>query len=291
MYIIKNNSDIFPNAADVTESFKIYLEVINPKYLEIFIKREKNNKDAAMFEAIIFSIFREYYNYEIKINENPSSGGVDFLCDTKNMKFAVEATTISVKSVENHSGLKNEIEDNRVTSFSFITEKLKSVISGKVSQLSDHEIPRILAIGSTHFDSNVLLGTRAAEKLLVPDSISVPLANGKNNVQKKSFLSTDLETSIFFKFENGKIIPCRQGISAILLVDVKYDYLNIVGLLHPEPLYCFDYNILSDVHFLTVKDWPIKEGKIKLLWIISNPEVSKKYLKKVLIKDQEIKYS
>lgn len=291
MYIIKNNSEIFPNTKDVTESFKVYLEVINPKYLEIFIQREKNNKDAAMFEAIIFSIFREYYNYEIKISENPSSGGVDFLCYTKNEKFAVEATTISVESVENHSGLKNDLVDNRVSSFSFITEKLKSVISSKVSQLSDYEIPRILAIGSTHFDSDILLGTRAAEKLLVPDNISIPLANEDNSIQSKSFLSTDLETSIFFKIEDGKIIPCRQGISAILLVDVKYNYLNIVGILHPEPIYCFDYNILSDVHFLTVEDWPIKEGKIKLVWIISDPEVNKKYLKKVVIKDEEIKSS
>ena len=117
MHIIKNNSNIIPNIQDVIECFKVYLEVMNPKYLEIFNQREKNNRDAAMFEAIIFSIFREYYGFDIKINENPSSGGADFLCAKKNIKFVVEATTISVESVENHSGLKNDIEDNRATSF------------------------------------------------------------------------------------------------------------------------------------------------------------------------------
>ena len=74
-------------------------------------------------------------------------------------------------------------------------------------------MPRILAITSEHVAADVLLGPHGAEALLTSDTkIEVSIDKSIDKVEE----ATDLKDSVFFRFKNGVIEPCKQSISGIL---------------------------------------------------------------------------
>ena len=154
------------------------------------------------------------------------------------------------------------------------TKILRDRVTTKAGQLAGATLPTLVVIASLHDGAYLLLRPDEAVNFLTSDwAYTIPVESNGND----TYLSTDLKYSIFFKPDPqfpSKIAPCRQSISAVLLMPISGDRLNVTGVLHPEPIYPFSINFLKNVPFARVQKWPIENGEIFTEWVISDPYAS-----------------
>ena len=262
---------------EVVESFVEYVRAESPTNLKSFQDRRRAAPEAAMAEAIVFGMLQQL-RLNPTIADEPGIGGGDFLCkyrpiifgDNGSWPLIVEATTLEPTAVERNSGWRNEVPD-AITGgpFSMITERITARASSKVRQLSRHEMPRVLAIVSSHIGADALLSSPlAAESVLVSDRhISQPLGGGKASV------GTDLSASAFLRGDptTGKITAQRPSISAVLLASVAGNRSSVLGILHPEPRYQLDIRAFPGMPFVKLTRWPIENGAIEIEWVVGHP--------------------
>lgn len=242
-------------------------------HLEKFKQRLKSDAQAAEAEAVVFS-FLWSAKARPDIFEDLSKGGPDFCCGPSGKsKFLVEVTSLESGAVARESSLPARIEAAGGGAFSLITPLLKGKASAKATQFGNSPLPRVLAIASSHDCAGLLMDRLGAEFLLISDpTIKVRLGD----VSGRGSQVTSLRRSVFFKpgKSGTEIIPCRQSISAILLVAVSGIQADVVGILHPQPNIGFDQSLLPEVPYLRVKDWPIVDGKIEIEWSFSSPDTA-----------------
>lgn len=267
--------DAKPN--EVVESFAEYIRAESPKNLKSFLDRTRADPEAAMAEAMVFGMLQQL-QLKPTIADEPGIGGADFLCqyrpiwfsDSASWRLIVEATTLEPTAVERNSGWRNEVPD-KITGgpFSMITERITARASDKIRQLSQYQMPRVLAIVSSHIGADTLLSSSlAAESVLVSNrQISQPLGGGDASVV------TDLRASAFLKGDpaTGEIKAQRPTISAVLLTSVAGDQSSVLGILHPEPRYPLDISAFPEIPFVHIKRWPIENGRIEIEWIVGQP--------------------
>lgn len=274
------------STSQVIDSYKIFLEVKYPTHYQSYSNRLKSNSESAKSEAVTFSFLR--FNFDdVKLAEDISTGGADFLCKSNKFELIAEVTCLEAESVAAQSGWKNEVPQNgSAGSFGMITHMLRTKASSKAAQLSGHSFPRILVITCEHVVADVLLGPHGAETLLTSDiKIEVPIGKPIDKVDS----ITDLRDSVFFRFVNGKLESCRRSISAILLLSIFADKSLIVGILHPDPEYNFPIRLLPSVPFLRMKKWPPENNIIEREWVIYKPKAEKFYHQKMEFKDEELR--
>lgn len=270
----------------VIDSYKIFLEVKYPAHYQSYRNRLKSNSESAKAEAVTFSFLRSNFD-DVKLAEDISTGGADFLCKSNGLEFIAEVTCLEAESVASHSGWKNEVPQNgSAGSFGMITHMLRTKAASKADQLSGYSFPRILVITCEHVAADALLGPHGAETLLTSDTkIEVPIDKPIDKVS----LITDLKNSVFFRPRNGKFESCRRSISAILLISIFADKSLVVGILHPDPQYEFPIRFLPSVPFLRMKKWPPENKIIEIEWVIYKPKAEGFYHRKVKFKDEELK--
>jgi len=93
---------------EIIKSYMLFLEVKYPSHYKSYRTRLKNNPESAKAEAITFSILRSNFD-DVKLAEDISTGGADFLCSSKDVTFIVEVTCIENESVATQSGWKNKV--------------------------------------------------------------------------------------------------------------------------------------------------------------------------------------
>lgn len=279
---------ILPGATidEVTKSYVLFLEVRHPDHHKQFRARLAADPDAAKAEAVIFSWFRRQ-RLEPQVGESPAEGGADFLCVPESKQsLLVEVTALNREAVERRSGWPDELS-TRAHSFGMITRNLWSKARAKATQLAEADVPRVLVVCLTHIGASALVGTLAAEWLMVSEpKIEVPLAERGELAPSRSV--TDLKNAAFFRQEGDRIIPVRRSISGILLIALWGDQMEAVGLLHPDPAVPLDYTIFGDVPFLRV-EWPILGGRIRAEWIVGHPNPSRSYHSTVTLTNAELR--
>jgi hypothetical protein len=275
--------------AETIDSYKTFLSVKYPSHYTLFCNRLDSKPESARAEAVTFSLLRSQFE-DVNIAEDVGTGGADFLCVSESNKIIVEVTCAESEAVAAQSGWPNGVpEDGSGGSFGLITHMLRTKASKKAPQLSGYEMPRVLAITCEHIAADVLLGPLGAEMFLTSDTkITVPITTGKP-IDEKIHLTTDLKDSVFFKFRNGIVEPCRQSISAIFLISIFADKLYVVGILHPHPQHSFPISLLPSVPFLRMRKWPPKNYGIETEWVIHSPKPSAFYHREVTFKDKELR--
>ena len=275
--------------AEIIQSYKDFLSVKYPTHYTLFCNRFTKKPESARAEAVTFSLLRSQFG-NVTIAEDVASGGADFLVVTVNNKFIVETTCLEGEAVADQSGWPNGIpEDGSSGSFGMITHMLRTKASAKARQLSGYEMPRALVITCEHVAADALLGPLGAEMFLTSDTmIAVPIAT-RESIDEEVCLTTDLHDSVFFKFNNGVIKPCRQSISVIFLISIFADKSMIVGILHPDPQHIFPINLMPSVPFLRMRKWPLENQSIETEWVIHNPKPAQLYHQEVIFKDEELK--
>lgn len=274
---------LFPSIEAVVDSFKRWLLVRNPKHHTAFVRRLQSNQEAARAEAVVFSVLRSQ-QLEVSIGEDPSQGGVDFICNRGDTVFVAEVSSLGKDAVSEWCGVKN-LTDGAAFSYSFITEHLRDRVSSKALQLSDHSPPRTLFLTTEHIMGSELLGPHGAKSLLTSDAfISVPIGSGSHSE------ATDLKESAFFRFaKSGEIVPCRKSISAIFLVNIQADECTVCGLAHPDPAVPFQLQLLPTLPIARLQTWPPESGNLQVEWITHSPSAARFPHRTIHIFDEDLR--
>ena len=276
-------------ATNLVDEFKRFLDVNHPEHSNAFSQRQP---EAARVEAVVFSFFKKS-GYDIRVEETPNVGGVDFRVLTANSEFVVEVTSISKNAVTEISGVPTELtsgEGYHSDPYA-VANRIRQVAFDKASQMSGYDCPAILVITSEHpeyaniledkrTDFNACMFITGAPELEF--MIAAPEIEREYNTETHPRNITRLKESLFVRFnERDRIEFCRKQMSAVLLfyINKKYEVL-IVGLLHPKPIYQFSHEILPSVRFVALqipervlnsemKDYSIAEfgGQMKTIWI------------------------
>jgi hypothetical protein len=266
---------------DVLGSYGEYLRMNHPANFDRFQRIRSASRESAFAEAVVFQMLDQLC-VDPHINDTVQFGGADFICNgsyrspvlrrlaTPNPqdRFVVEATSLDLDAVANRSGIPNEVEDGQGRAFSLLTHSVRNKAADKATQLANYDMPRVLAIASSHAGIATLFNTFAAQWCLVSNpKIMTPIGGGP------ATQITDLGSSVFLKTgPAGTIEVCRQSISAILLVSVHADRSCVCGILHPDPARTLNIRFLPNVPFIRITKWPIVDGSIETEWVIGEPE-------------------
>jgi hypothetical protein len=252
----------------VVDSYSEWLIVKSPQHAQAFKQRLRQDPEGAHAEAVTFAVL-----HAKRKNPRPAeiigTGGVDFHCQPdQGSEFVVEVTALATKAVSEKSGLTGP-GGNRVGAFSKITTSLMREAVNKASQMANYAMPRVLVLASSHPDASMLLGAYDAMTLLTGTTvIGVPL-EGAAPISTLAHLNN----SVFMRINKAgnAIEPARQSISAILLMTISSAGAGVIGILHPEPRYVFDYRVFETIHFVKVRDWPISGG-FSVEWVGPEPK-------------------
>ena len=245
---VHGENDDMRTVDNLLDEYKQFLDANQPEHSNSFHQRCNTQPEAARAEAIIFSFF-QWNGYDIRVAETGNEGGVDFRVQTENADFVVEVTSILQETFTKRSGAPESPISGKGYHVDLygVARQIRHEAFDKAKQMSGYDCPTILVIACEHPEYADILHDKEAfgPKMLLtsPPKLSVP---GGNNV-------TYLEDSLFFKFQNGRIVFCRESISAVLLFYIHPRIrAEIVGLLHPKPAYNFSIELLPSVPFVEV---------------------------------------
>src|ERR1035438_6703843 len=106
-------------------------------------------------------------------------------------------------------------------------------------------MPRVLSIVSSHVGASVLINSATAFWAFTSEEF-FRHEIGKAEADPNRY--ADLKNSVFLELTaDGKIVPRRKEISAILLIAVDGAASTVFGMLHPEPEYPFNIEFLPDI--------------------------------------------
>ncbi len=231
---------------NLVDEYKHFLDANQHEHANSFHQRCNNQPESARAEAVVFSFFQQN-GYDIQVEETPSRGGVDFRVQKENMDFVVEVTSILRETFAKRYGAPERPVSGQGYSVNLyrVARQIRHEAFDKAKQMSGYDCPTILVIACEHPEYAEILDDKGVfgPKMLLtsPPKIAVPSGNS----------ITHLEDSLFFKFQNDRIVFCRQSISAVLLFYInKRIGSEIVGLLHPKPAYNFSTELLPSVPFV-----------------------------------------
>ena len=248
---------------DLIDNYKDFLETEHPSHIKSYRNRLRDHPTSARAEAVTFHFFRSKLG-EVRVNETPKKGGMDFLCKKGTSEFIAEITCLESESVTRKSGLNDELtEGPSVRAFSPITRKLCDTVCGKESQMSGYKSPGILVIACEHPHGDVLFDPFDAQRLLIGDvKIEFSILSEEEEVNS----ITELENSCFLQWNQGWELSNRS-VSSILLFHISGASAFVVGILHPDPVHKFLPQLLPSIPFIRLKQWPPEGDSIKLEWI------------------------
>ncbi len=253
------------NLDDLVDNYKRFLNVNYPKHVKSYSIRLKNQPESATAEAVVFS-FLDANLDDVQVAEKIDLGGVDFKCKIGGAEFVTEVTCLEAEAVTSQSGLSEG--HRRAGPYRMITNLLRTKASSKAKQMSEYNCPRILVMTCQHSGASLLLGIKGAQDLLTSET---KIALASVNSPNRDYLVTELDNSVFFRWENEHVESCRNSISAILLFSVSGVSAFITGILHPDPVHKFPIEFLPFVPFVRQKKWPPENNKIEIEWVCHRP--------------------
>jgi len=262
---------------DIVNWYSEHLRDKHPKNLARFEADRERDYESAVAEAITFHVL-SYRNVHPEVHEEVGTGGADFICwasmnpfakRTLENEFVVEATAINQEAVTRRSGIPTQITDLGGGAIGLLTPNFWRKACSKIDQLKGHPMPRVLSIVSSHVGASVLINSGTALWAFTSGEFfrhEISKADADPNRY------ADLKNSVFLELTaEGKIVPRRKEISAILLIAVDGAASTVFGMLHPEPEYPFNMEFLPDVPFLHIANWPPSDNRLRFLWAVAHP--------------------
>jgi len=268
----------------MVDSYAEYLSRTYPPQSNRFKALRVASREAAVAEAVVFGLLRSLH-LSPEIYDDIETGGPDFKCAGSTLsfglrrlikpspedRFVVEATCLDPDAVTRRSDIPNELpEDISGGSFSLLTKSICNKVKDKTTQLGGHAMPRVLAVASIHAGIGALFNTGAAEYMLTSEP-RIVVGIGSPGPGRQC---TDLRSSVFLRIgsDGRTVLPCRQTISAILLIAVYDKKSEVYGILHPQPAQPLQIGFFPGVPFVRLTKWPVTDGLISTEWVVADPD-------------------
>ena len=251
------------------EQYRDWLKSSSELHLKRWEDLLVSNPEAAICEALTKQMFSGQH-VDIKLNEDISSGGPDFLCAKNGKSFYVEATCISKDAATRESGLSDKPQ-HKASHYALLTKKIFGEICNKTPQCSNLSKPCLVAVGTLHFQAGCLcFNKHSAEDLLTGTTfITAPIDTRTGQATRKPYEATELESAVFvrpLKTSPKSIEFARSPVAAVLLCPFAARPTKIVGVLHPNPNHMFDRTLLPDIEFGRLAEG-YKANRFKVEWI------------------------
>jgi hypothetical protein len=149
-------------ATDVDGMLNSYLEYLwngHPENATRFELLRESDREAAVAEAIVFGMLQTM-GLRPETHDQVGTGGPDFICcgsrgplfsRSLRDRLVVEATSLNPDAVTERSHIPNEVPDEiSGGAFGLVTSHIRNKAKRKASQLGGYEMPRVLAIVSSH---------------------------------------------------------------------------------------------------------------------------------------------
>jgi hypothetical protein len=272
----------YTTADEAMDLYAEHLQKEYPTHLTPFHQRRAQDREAALAEAMVFWMLKNM-GLRPKMNEVVGTGGADFICSqnfgpifarrepTPESMFIVEATSLDPDAVSRNTSIPNEVpEDITGGAFGLLTRSVFAKAKDKATQLAGYDMPRVVAIASSHEGIGAVFNSGAAVNILISD-YHWRQEIGSNKFDPNRYV--DLANSVFMKpGKDGTIEAARKSISAILLIAVHGDQSVVHGILHPAPAKPLPIEFLPKVPFVRIAKWPILDGRIFTEWVIADPD-------------------
>ena len=185
------------------------------------------------------------------MEETGDEGGVDFRVQKGNTEFVIEVTSIRRETFTRRSGVpENPLTSGRgyyVGNYE-VANLIRSEASGKAGQMSGYDCPRILIIACEHREYSIFLKKSENVGFGADMFLTSPQVLGLPNLDDVTYL----DDSLFVRFQDGRVVFCRESVSAVLLFYISKFHTEATGLLHPKPVYNFLIEFLPSVPFVEV---------------------------------------
>ena len=97
---------------DLLGEYRHFLDANQPQHFNSFHQRCNDQPEAARAEAATFSFFK-WNGYNMRVEETPNQGGVDFRAQKDNVEFVIEVKSILRDTFTRHSGVPDNWEPGR----------------------------------------------------------------------------------------------------------------------------------------------------------------------------------
>ena len=234
---------------DLLSEYKHFLDAKKPERFNSFNQLCHTQPEAARAEAVVFAFFK-WNGYDIQVEETRHEGGVDFRAQKDNIEFVIEVTSILRGTFTRRSGVpENPWASGRsvhVDDYE-VARQIRHKAFAKAKQMSGYDCPTILMIACEHIEFSTYLKKSEKVGFGAEMFLTSPQVLGLPNLDDVTYL----DDALFVKFqENGRIVFCRESISAVLLFYISKYHVEATGLLHSKPAHKFSIELLPSVPFV-----------------------------------------
>ena len=223
------------------EAFGSWLAQQNSSAAEKWKERLELDLEGAVGEALTWDFLNRSVD-QIRHNEHPKTGGLDFACRSGHSEFLTECTAIQTETATKKTDLSPDLSaagGAYRSPFQAVADK----INDKASQLRATSAPVLLAICTLHLEAGAV-GIRP--------------------------IFVEQMMSLFYNTDPAKgLSPARANMSAVLLLGFGWEETPALGMIHPAPACDFRPVWMPTVDFCTIKDWPAKGDHFE--WFRGNP--------------------
>ena len=183
-----------------------------------------------------------------------SKGGPDFRCRAAGTEFFVEVTNIARSVVTKHTKLPELPSGPR--RYRDLTAVIKREVCAKAGQGGKLEAPYLVMVTTLHAGAAVCFSRTHVEHVLhSTTALSGNFDDEKGEIVGPFRRETSMKMSAFTKQYSTDSM--RRNISAVLVSNLgTYPKVEVLGVLHPDPVRPLDPTVLPDIPFCQFQVWP-----------------------------------
>lgn len=230
-----------------------WLLAFAPQHLQKWENLRNEDYEAALCEAAVRRLLQAH-GITVEPNEDlvgkapaGTEARPDFRCSRPEGAFFVEATCISIVTVVKQTGLPHPLQPV-AQSYGNLNHAIFGKSFKKYRQCSETNLPTLLAVGTFHQSSALLMSRKFADMLLTgKPSLSWTVDTETGPGIGEVFQTTGLRSAPFLK--PGSLGGARTSLSGLLLCGFGYSSPYVLGILHPCAARPFDRRLLPGIPF------------------------------------------
>ena len=257
--------DIAPWAPSV-HAYADWIDRRDSGTARLWARRLNSADDATIEGAVAEAVSWDFLANRVDEVEpgDASTGGPDFRCRFRRTEFFVEVTNISRSVVTEHTTL-SEIPSGFRT-YRDLTAMIKREVCGKAGQGSHLKAPYLVLVTTLHRGAAICVSRAHVEHVLhSTTALSGDFDAHRGEVVDPLRQITRMEMSAFTRKYSTD--PMRRNVSAVLVGGFgTYPRVNVLGVLHPDPVRLFDPTALADTPFCRFQVWP-PDPQVIVEWV------------------------